>query len=201
MNDKTVLVLISGNGSNLQAMIDAGLSPFIKAVISNNKDAFGLERAKRANITTHTINDIEKDLTLLFHEYQPDLIVLAGFMKIIPTALVHATRGKMINIHPALLPKYRGLNTYQRVLEAGDKETGTSVHFVTEDLDAGPIIAQTRCPVLDNDSVDSLKTKIQALEHVLYPQVVQWFVEDKIALQSNGVFFEGTLLPAEGIQF
>jgi len=179
-----IIVLLSGYGSNLQAIIDAiankTLHANLQAVISDNESAFGLTRAKKANINTHVIDDLDKQLPKLLNDYSPDLIVLAGFMKILPSDLVKQYPNKMINIHPSLLPKYRGLNTHQKVLDAGDKQHGTSVHFVTEDLDAGPIISQATLEVNTNETAEQLKARVQKLEHELYPKVIQWFVEEKV---------------------
>lgn len=191
-----IVVLISGNGSNLQAIIDAiaakKLSANISAVISNRADAFGLERAKKANIPIHVLpnkdfkstNDYDKALQQCIDQYQPQLIVLAGFIRILGKDFVKHYYGKIINIHPSLLPKYTGLNTHQRVLDAKEKEHGVSIHFVTEDLDSGPIIAQAKLIIEPNDTAETLKHKIHQLEHLLYPQVIQQFSEGKIRLES-----------------
>jgi len=176
-----LVVLISGNGSNLQAIIDAEkLNAMIAAVISDKEDAFGLQRAAKANIPTHVIKNIDQALEDLLEQYSPDLIILAGFMRILDAGLVKKFKDRIINIHPSLLPKYKGLNTHQKVLEAGDQEHGTSIHFVTEDLDAGPIIAQSKLNVFEHETVEDLRTRVQALEYQLYPEVIQWFVEGKI---------------------
>jgi len=180
----TLVVLISGNGSNLQAIIDAikaqQLPITIRAVISDQAEAYGLQRAENANIPTlilkakDYLNRGAYDDALLTHlkQYQPNLIVLSGFMRILGPTIVAAYAGKIINIHPSLLPKYPGLHTYRKALKAGDTEHGTTVHYVTDTLDAGPIIAQKRLSILPNDTEASLKQRTQALEHQLYPEVI-----------------------------
>nr|WP_251360105.1 phosphoribosylglycinamide formyltransferase [Kangiella sp. TOML190] len=201
-SQKSIVVLISGNGSNLQALIDAqsqGLfhgetfSGKIKAVISNKPDAYGLVRAEKAGIDAlcvdhHQFNQkssFEAQLIETIDQYQPDLLILAGFMRILSSDLVQHYLGKIINIHPSLLPKYKGLHTHRQVLENGDKEHGTSVHFVTAELDGGPIIAQRRIYVEAHDTEQSLVEKIQQQEHQLYPQVVSWFCADKLEFRQK----------------
>jgi len=203
-----ILVLVSGNGSNLQALIDASrerdFPGQIIAVGSNRPQAFALERAARANIETFVIDHTqypsrEEFDTMLLAEilrHNPDVVVLAGFMRILGTDFVRAFRGKMLNIHPSLLPAYTGLNTHQRVLEAGDKVHGVSVHFVTEELDGGPVIAQAEVKVADNDTPETLAAKVQEKEHILYPIVVRWFCEGRIQLGSDFVTFDGELMKA-----
>ncbi len=206
-----VVVLISGNGSNLQAMIDATeKSPAITitAVISNEPDAFGLGRARKAGIPAHIIchrdygsrDAFDKALLEQIDAYQPNLIALAGFMRQLGTDFVARYRGKMINIHPSLLPKYTGLHTHRRTLEAGDKQHGTSIHFVTNDLDAGPMICQASLDVKADDTEDTLKTRIQQLEHKMYPMVLDWFAEERIQLMDHHVEFDGKPLEKSGIQ-
>jgi phosphoribosylglycinamide formyltransferase-1 len=207
-----IAVLISGYGSNLQAIIDAvqnGLPAQIIVVISNRADAYGLERARRAHIPTQIINPADYSdrvaydtaLQQCLEQYQPQLIVLAGFMRILSPAFVHHFRGRLINIHPSLLPKYPGLNTHQRVLTAGDKEHGVSIHFVTEAVDGGPIIAQARLAVAAGDAPDTLQQKIHHLEHQIYPQVIHWFAEKRLIFRDNVVYFDDRALPITGWQF
>lgn len=179
-----IAILISGNGSNLQAIIDAVNQGQIHAeivlVLSNKATAYGLERAQRANIATEILlnaeytsqNEYDAALKQILDHYQPDLIVLAGFMRILSPSFVNAFKGKIINIHPSLLPKYRGLNTHQRVLDAGDKIHGVTVHYVTDDLDSGPIIEQVSLEILANDTAESLEERIHKIEHKLYPKVI-----------------------------
>ncbi len=189
------IVLISGSGSNLQALIDKShnKSINIKAVISNNENAFGLKRAKDANIKTYAINNKlasnEFDLQLIeiINKYSANLIILAGFMRILSAAFVSKFYGKIINIHPSLLPKFTGLDTHKRAIEAGEKEHGATVHFVTADLDMGPIIMQAKVKVKKDDKVKILANRVLKEEHKLYPKVVKLFSENKISLQKEKV--------------
>lgn len=197
-----IVVLISGNGSNLQAIIDAIASKQIPAemvsVISNKADAYGLERANKANISTAVLryadfNDrgkYDQALMACIDAYQPDLIVLAGFMRILTDEFVNHYRGRMLNIHPSLLPKYKGLNTHRRVLESDDQEHGATVHFVTPELDSGPIILQGKTLVKDTDTEQQLAQRIHAIEHKIYPQAVMWFAEGRLSLSGNSVLLD-----------
>ncbi len=187
-----LVVLISGNGSNLQAIIDEiannNLPAQIVAVISNKADAYGLERAKKANIEQHVLSHRDYDnrqqydqaLKELIDSFQPDLIILAGFMRILSDELVQHFSHKMMNIHPSLLPKYKGLNTHQRAIDAGDKEHGCSVHFVTPELDDGPLILQASVEIKDNDTAEALAARVHEQEHKIYPQAIRLFAENKI---------------------
>ncbi len=187
-----LVVLISGNGSNLQAIIDEinnnDLPAQVVAVISNKAEAYGLERAKKANIQHHVLSnkdysersDYDAALKELIDSYQPDLIILAGFMRILSNEFVEHFSHKMMNIHPSLLPKHKGLNTHQRALDAGEKEHGCSVHFVTPELDDGPVILQAKTPVKDNDTAETLAARVHELEHRIYPQAIRLFAENKI---------------------
>ena len=181
----SVVVLVSGGGSNLQAFIDAagsgGLDIKIAAVISNNADAFGLERARRAGIDAVSIDHRGFDSREQFDEalgdaidaYHPDLVILAGFMRILTPAFVARFEGRVLNIHPSLLPKYPGLHTHQRALDAGDDWHGVTVHFVSAELDGGPPVLQARVPVLDGDDADTLAARVLAIEHQIYPEAVR----------------------------
>ncbi len=207
-----IVVLISGNGSNLQAIIDAiddhKLNARISAVISNNAQAYGLERARNANIPIYALTSFKDEpraayderLRMLLIERNPDLIVLAGFMRILSREFVQYFKGKIINIHPSLLPKYRGLHTHEQVVENKDIEHGVSIHFVTEELDNGPIIAQTRITVKKLDTAASLKKRIHSREHKLYPQVIDWFSRGRIHLDNNHVLLDDLTLPEQGLQ-
>jgi len=167
-NHCKIAVLISGHGTNLQALIDASLDSNFKvsAVISNNPNSFGLQRAEKNNIATLVINDKEYDskqafeqaLMIKLEKINPDLIALAGFMRILSPNFVNHYVGKILNIHPSLLPKYTGINTHQRVIEANESEHGVSVHYVTEELDGGPVIAQEKVPVFNDDTPETLAT-------------------------------------------
>lgn len=207
----TIVVLASGNGSNLQAIIDAigneKCPVRISAVISDNPDAFALERAKEANIPTFALAPHPKEpsaaynerLTNLLRALDFDLIVLAGYMRILSPALVKTFEHKIINIHPALLPKYKGLNTHARVLKAKEKEHGATVHFVSEGVDEGAIIAQTKVDVSPYDSVDRLRKRVLAQEHRLYPQVIAWFAAGKVQLKQGRVYIGDVLCEITGM--
>lgn len=183
-------ILISGNGSNLQAIIDAianeKLSAQIVTVISNNPDAYGLIRAEKAFIPTHLLKSSDYSSREAYDEalkkqlqvYQPDVIILSGFMRILSASFVKAFEGRILNIHPSLLPKYPGLNTYQRAIEAGDTVHGSTVHVVTAELDAGPIVLQQPIPIFSTDTPETLKTRTQAMEHQLYPEAIRRFLRD-----------------------
>ncbi len=207
---KRLVVLISGSGSNLQALIDAcdskALNAEIVAVFSNKADAYGLLRAQQAGIPALSLSPAEfssRDafdaaLQVQIDEYQPDLIILAGYMRILTPAFVRHYHGRMLNIPPSLLPKYPGLHTHRKALENGDAEHGTSVHFVTEELDGGPVILQARIAVLPDDTEDTLTARIQQEEHRIYPQVVNWFVQGRLVLQNGLAYLDNQLLPPDG---
>lgn len=203
-----ILVLASGTGTNLQALIDAtrerDFPGELVAVGSNRPQAFALERAAQAGIETFSVDHTRYDsreafdtaLRMEMDRWQPDLVVLAGFMRILTADLVRAFHGRMLNVHPSLLPLYRGLNTHQRAIEAGDLLHGVSVHFVTEDLDGGPVIARAEVPVEPGDTAESLAERVLAKEHVLYPIVIRWFCEGRLSLStSDQVLFDGAPLP------
>ena len=187
-----IVVLISGKGTNLQALIDAShrSSYTISAVISNKAKAIGLNRAKISGIDTYVIEqesfnsklEFEESLATRIYEINPKLIVLAGFMKVLSPQFVRLFRGKILNIHPSLLPQYPGLNTHQRVLEDKKKIHGVSVHLVTEDLDGGPVIAQDSVYVLPEDTAESLAERVLEREHIIYPKVVESLAIGKIQL-------------------
>lgn len=178
-------VLLSGSGSNLAALLERAAAPdasfSVRAVISDRADAFGLERARAAGIAAQCVArgdwpdkaTFQRALRDAVLATTPDLVVLAGFMRILDSGFVDAFAGRLINIHPSLLPKYRGLDTYARALAAGDQEHGTSVHYVTGELDGGPLIAQCRVPIRSGDDVATLRARTQSAEHQLYPAVVQ----------------------------
>lgn len=203
-------VLISGSGTNLQAIMDAQkagtLDAEIAVVFSNRANAAGLARAAQAGIPTASLDhrdypdreQFDQAMIEVLTPYAPDTVVLAGFMRILSAVFVRHYAGQLINIHPSLLPKYRGLNTHARALEAGDSEHGCSIHFVTEELDGGPLIAQAPIAVHANDTVDSLSKRVQQREHLLYPQVLQWRAQDRLELTDNGVVLDGKPLPAQG---
>ncbi|MCW9023817.1 MAG: phosphoribosylglycinamide formyltransferase [Gammaproteobacteria bacterium] len=208
-----IVVLISGSGSNLQAIIDAiaagQVNAEIRAVISNKADAYGLKRAQQANIPTEVLNHQDYESREAFDQalmqsidrYQPGLIILAGFMRILTKKFVQHYPGKMLNIHPSLLPKYQGLNTHQRVLDAGDDIHGVSVHFVTPELDGGPVILQARVPVNSDDTTETLAQRIHQQEHIIYPLVIDWFAQDRLEMKNNTVLLDRQPITAEQQQF
>lgn len=207
---KSIVVLVSGNGSNLQAIIDACETSIdagrVTAVFSNKATAYALERAKKAGAAGHfldpkafdTRDAFDHELMKQIDEYRPDVIVLAGYMRILSGEFVRHYMGRMINIHPSLLPKYPGLNTYQRAIHAGDEEHGTSVHFVTEQLDGGPVILQAKVPIFDEDNVETLTARVQTQEHKIYPLVVKWMVEDRLEMKNGKAFLDGEQLGIHG---
>lgn len=202
-----IVVLISGSGSNLQAIIDAAsndeIPVEIRAVISNRPGAKGLERATQAGITTelldHTLyadrEGFDQALQQCIDHYQPELVVLAGFMRILTSDFVRHYHGRMMNIHPSVLPKFRGLDTHARALEAGEQQHGASVHFVTDELDGGPVILQALVPVHEDDNQESLAARVLAQEHIIYPMAIGWFAEGRLRLQGSTILLDGTSLP------
>ena len=207
---KNIVVLISGNGSNLQAILEACEANMpnaqVAAVFSNKADAYGLERAKQFDVNGHFVDpkafesreDFDAELMKQIDEYQPDVIVLAGYMRILSSAFVSHYLGKMINIHPSLLPKYPGLHTHQRAIDAGDKEHGTSVHFVTEELDGGPVVLQAKVPVFEDDDADALAARVQTQEHNIYPMVTKWLIEGRLSMTEGKAYLDGFELGAHG---
>lgn len=201
-----LIVLISGNGSNLQAIIDAiaakKLTAEIVCVISNRADAFGLERAKKADIPTQVLekknfkdaDEYDAALEKIITQYHPNLIILAGFMRILTPTFVQHFAGKIVNIHPSLLPKYPGLHTHEKVIANKDAEHGVSIHFVTEELDGGPLIAQAKLSVLPTDTLLTLKEKVHNLEHQVYPEVIQWIVAGRLKIDGNHAYLDGKIL-------
>jgi phosphoribosylglycinamide formyltransferase-1 len=196
---KNIVILISGRGSNMEALIaarDAGNLPVnIAAVISNRPDAAGLATAARAGIATRHLDHkafagreaFDAALAECIDGYAPDLVVLAGFMRILTEGFVRHYEGRLMNIHPSLLPSFPGLHTHQRALEEGVRIHGCTVHFVTPTLDHGPVIIQAAVPVLDGDTESSLAARILVQEHKIYPQAVRWFAEDKLTLDNGRV--------------
>ena len=193
-----VVILISGRGSNLQSIIDAvaqqRLAVDIRAVISNRPAADGLQRAAQAGIPTAVIDHslytdraaFDQALLECIEHFQPGLVVLAGFMRILTAGFVHHYQGRMLNIHPSLLPDFPGLHTHQRALESGCKQHGASIHFVTEAVDGGPVVLQARVPVQQNDTVTTLTARVLEQEHRLYPLAIRWFAEQRLRLDSTG---------------
>ncbi|HEX5515822.1 MAG TPA: phosphoribosylglycinamide formyltransferase [Gammaproteobacteria bacterium] len=198
-----VVVLISGSGSNLQAIIDgqkAGALPIdIRAVFSNRADAYGLTRARNAGIEAGALShrdftsrdDYDRQLIALIDAHRPKLVILAGFMRILSQQFVEHYQGRLINIHPSLLPAFRGLQTHERALASGVKEHGCSVHFVTPELDAGPVIVQARVPIIKGDTPETLAARVQIQEHRIYPLAVKWIAEGRVEMRVDGVYRDG----------
>ncbi|MFD2180325.1 phosphoribosylglycinamide formyltransferase [Veronia pacifica] len=204
---KKVVVLISGNGLNLQAIIDQchHKDADVVAVISNKSEAFGLERARTAEIDAQVVLSkgktrelFDAELMAAIDPHQPDLVVLAGFMRILTPEFVRHYQGRMLNIHPSLLPKYPGLNTHQRAIDAGDTEHGTSVHFVTEELDGGPVVIQARVPVFADDDAGLLHQRVQNQEVRIYPLAVQWFCRERLMMEDGNAVLDGKVLGTSG---
>ena len=189
------VILISGNGSNLQSIIDHAdkIDLQISAVISNRDNAFGLQRAQSANINTYFVDskifnsrdDFDNELISIIDKLDVELIILAGYMRILSPLFINHFSGKILNIHPSLLPKYPGLNTHQRAIDACDKEHGATVHFVTEKLDEGPIISQETVQVDTSDTEKSLAEKVLEREHILYPKVIHWYTQRRLKLKNE----------------
>ena len=199
------VILISGHGSNLQSLIVNAkkIDLEICSVISNKRDAFGLRRAEVANIETHFVNpslfnskdDFDKELISIIDELGVSLIVLAGYMKILSSEFISHFSGKILNIHPSLLPKFPGLNTHQKAIDAEVKYHGASVHFVTEELDGGPVISQEIVEVDSKDTEYSLAQKVLEKEHILYPKVIHWYTQNRLKLiNKNCITFDGKIL-------
>ncbi|WP_313025749.1 phosphoribosylglycinamide formyltransferase [Pseudomonas lopnurensis] len=204
-----VVVLISGSGSNLQALIDSqdeDNPARIRAVISNRADAYGLQRAQAAGIPTRVLphrNFADREafdaaLMQAIDAHQPDLVVLAGFMRILTPGFVRHYRGRLLNIHPSLLPRHKGLDTHRRALEAGDSEHGCSVHFVTEELDGGPVAIQATLAIEPGETLDDLAQRVHVAEHRIYPLAMRWFAEGRLHLAEQGAMLDGATLPASG---
>ncbi len=203
-----IVALISGGGTNLQAIIDAAASGDIPgqmaAVLSNKADVRGLARAKAAGIPTEVVEhrdfpdraSFDDAMQQAIDRYQPDLVVLAGFMRILTPEFVHHYQGRMLNIHPSLLPAYPGLHTHQRAIEAGDAEHGATVHFVTAELDGGPSILQGRVPIEGDDTPESLAARVLTQEHRIYPLTVSWFCQGRLELAADGARLDGNTLAA-----
>jgi phosphoribosylglycinamide formyltransferase-1 len=205
-----VAVLISGSGTNLQALLDAAAQTDAEfslcAVISNKSEAYGLIRAREAGIPAITLDHrgfsdrdtFDQALIREIDRHKPDLVVLAGFMRILTAEFVRHYRGRLLNIHPSLLPKYQGLHTHQRALDAGDSEHGATVHFVTEELDGGPAIVQALVPVYPRDTAETLAKRVQVQEHKIYPLAVTWFAQGRLRMLGDASELDGELLPPGG---
>ena len=209
---KRIAVLISGSGSNLQAIIDAisteQINGEIVLVISNKGDAYGLQRAQNANIDTKVLQHTDYESREAFDKVLNDaliacdaeLVVLAGFMRILSEQFVNQYKDKMLNIHPSLLPKYKGLNTHQRAIDAQDTHAGCSVHFVTAELDGGPIAMQGIAAIQSTDDAEQLAQKVHRLEHIIYPKVISWICDDQLKSIDNILYFKNELLDETGFK-
>ena len=205
MKPYRIAVLASGRGSNLQALLDAiasgSLAAEIVGVFSDKSEAHALQRARDAGIPARALSpkafasrvDFDAALFAAVDEVRPDLIVCAGYMRLIDGAVVDARRGRVINIHPSLLPAFKGLHTHQQALDAATGEHGASIHFVTADLDGGPVIAQARVPVHAGDDADTLAARVLEREHPLLVETVRWFAAGRIALAEDGVHVDGAM--------
>lgn len=207
---KKLVVLISGNGSNLQSILDACASGRINgsvaAVFSNKASAYGLTRAREAQVPAHALaasdfadrEAFDRQMMQEIDAYAPDLVVLAGYMRILSPAFVAHYQHRLLNIHPSLLPKYPGLNTHRQALENGDAEHGTSVHFVTDELDGGPIVLQAKVPVFAGDSEEEIVARVQHQEHAIYPLAIGWFLTGRLTMRDNRAWLDGEPLPSQG---
>jgi phosphoribosylglycinamide formyltransferase-1 len=198
---KRITILISGRGSNMQALLEAELQAVIGAVISNNPQAAGLAQARARGVQTEVVDHrtypdreaFDGALAAAIDRHAPDLVVLAGFMRILTPGFVERYTGRMINIHPSLLPAFTGIHTHRRALADGVKLHGCTVHFVTAALDHGPIIAQAAVPVLTDDTEDTLAARVLEQEHRVLPQAVRWFLEGRLQVQGNQVHVAGAV--------
>ena len=197
---KKIAILISGRGSNLEAIVSAKPACEIAVVVSNRPDALGLKFAEKQNIPTEVVDHknfssrkaFDKALLETLKKYEPDLIVLAGFMRILTEKFINAYPSKVVNIHPSLLPAFTGLDTHQRAIDAGVRLHGCTVHFVTPELDHGPIIAQAAVPVLQGDSAESLAARVLEEEHRIYPMAIQWICKAECSINGNTVSLMGS---------
>jgi len=207
---KNVVILISGRGSNMEVFLDASsrglLDGAIVRVISNRPDAQGIVTAKQHGIATTVIDHKQFETRESFDAAladevataNPDVIVLAGFMRILTPIFINQFLGKLVNIHPSLLPKYAGLNTHQRAIDAGDTEAGATVHYVTNELDGGPAILQARVPIVERETAKTLASKVLKVEHLIFPRAVNWHLQERVIFTELGAYLDGELLPSNG---
>jgi phosphoribosylglycinamide formyltransferase-1 len=192
-----IVALISGRGSNMQALLDAGLP--LSAVISNIAGAKGLDAAAARGVATRTVEHrgfasreaFDAALAAAIDEFRPRLVVLAGFMRVLTPAFVERYRGRLLNIHPSLLPEFPGLHTHERALQAGARQHGCTVHFVTAELDHGPVVIQAAVPVRADDTPQTLAARVLRQEHVIYPRAVRWFLDGKLVIEGDRVRVKG----------
>lgn len=206
-----VVILISGRGTNLQAILAAvhqqNLPIEVRSVISNNPHAQGLHIARDAGIHTEAIDhhafsqrhEFDDALMQAIDHHAPRLVLLAGFMRILGTAFIRHYAGRLLNIHPSLLPAFKGLDTHARALAAGVQQHGASVHYVSNDLDGGPVIIQSPIPVQPSDSIETLAARVLHEEHRIYPLAIRWFVEDRLSLRNDQVLLDGERRPEQGL--
>ena len=206
MAQKSIVILISGSGTNLQAIINAvkqgQISASIAAVISNRADARGLQRARRENIHTEVIEQNEYPDRTAYDEaliaeidrHEPDLVVLAGFMRILSDAFISHYHDAILNIHPSLLPEFKGLHTHRRVLESSKQVHGASVHFVSNELDSGPVVIQAEVPVMPGDTENSLAERVLNQEHLIYPLAISWYIEGRLKVNGNTILLDDKVL-------
>lgn len=211
MNRAGIVILISGRGSNMQAILEAARAgdfpAEIRAVVSNAPEAAGLERARVAGVATEVVNhrdyrdraEFERALMQAIDAHAPDLVALAGFMRILGPEFIDHYAGRLINIHPSLLPKFPGLDTHERALESGGKVHGASVHFVTREVDSGPIIVQAAVPVRPDDTPETLAARVLEEEHRIYPQAIRWFAEKRLSIRDGRVLLDGAQRPEQGL--
>ena len=208
--EKRISILISGRGSNMEAFLNAerhgSLSGRVVRVISNRPEAAGLATASKAEVATtvvdHTAYEsreaFDTALVEAVNQDNPDVVVLAGFMRILTPVFIDAFLGKLVNIHPSLLPKYPGLNTHQRAIDNGDKEAGATVHYVTNELDGGPPILQVTVPIETGDDAASLAARRLAFEHIIFPEAVNWHLQERLVQEVDGAYLDGNKLPSTG---
>ena len=208
--EKRISILISGRGSNMEAFINAerhsSLSGRVVRVISNRPEAAGLATASKAEVATTVVDHTSYESREAFdtalveavNQDNPDVVVLAGFMRILTPVFIDAFLGKLVNIHPSLLPKYPGLNTHQRAIDNGDKEAGATVHYVTNELDGGPPILQVTVPIETGDDAASLAARILAFEHIIFPEAVNWHLQERLVQEVDGAYLDGNKLPSTG---
>ncbi|HTJ17450.1 MAG TPA: phosphoribosylglycinamide formyltransferase [Steroidobacteraceae bacterium] len=208
MSRLPIAILISGRGSNMRVIVEraaAGTLPVdVRVVVSDKPSAEGLSLAADMNIATRVLEPrdfpdrpaYDRALVELLRQFQPQLVLLAGFMRILTPQFIGAFAGRMLNVHPSLLPKYPGLHTHRRCLEAGDAAHGASIHFVTEQLDGGPVVLQAEVPVVPGDTEITLSARVQQAEHKIYPQAIDWFARGRLLLQNGRAWLDGKPLDA-----
>ena len=210
---KNIVILISGRGSNMEVFLEAAtsgaLAGNIVSVISNRPDAQGIITARNRGVATTVIDHqqfapreaFDAALADEVAAHNPDVVVLAGFMRILTPVFINRFLGKLVNIHPSLLPKYAGLHTHQRAIDAGDKEAGATVHYVTNELDGGPAILQARVNIANTDDAQTLACKVLEVEHLIFPEAVNWHLQGRVVHANQGAQLDGELLPPTGAQW